>query len=223
MPSQKIKHITKACQITTEILHECIANIRTFKTEKAVDRWLRGQTRKRGCTLAFPPIVAVGRNAAEIHHKPNNTKLRKGFLVLDFGVKYKGYCSDMTRTLYVGTPSQQEQRVYDKVLKAAQAGIRKIKAGASCFEIDYASRKVLHEQREFFIHALGHGVGEKIHEKPSLSPRGIETLKPGHVVTIEPGVYVKGKFGIRIEDTLLVTRKGYKVLTRLPKKLYIIK
>jgi len=219
----KIKSITKACSINDEIFSLIVRNLRdkTLKTESDIDKFIRKEARKRKLKISFPPVVAIGRNAAEIHHKPKKTKLKKGFLVMDFGVKVNGYCSDMTRTIYIGKPSKKEKEIYYRVLQAQKTGIKKLKKGAECFEIDYAVRKKLKGLREKFIHSLGHGVGNKIHELPNLSPKTDCLLKKGDIITIEPGVYIKGKLGIRIEDSVLIDKK-IKILTKSTKRLIII-
>jgi len=221
--NNKIKNISEACSINDEIFGLIVKNLRdkTLKTELDIDKFIRKETRKRKLKNSFPPVVAIGKNAAEIHHKPKKTRLKKGFLVMDFGVKLNGYCSDMTRTVYIGKPLKKEKEIYNKVLQAQKIGIQKSKIGAECFEIDYAVRKKLKGLRENFIHSLGHGVGKKIHELPNLSPKTDSILKKGDIITIEPGVYIKGKLGIRIEDSILIDKK-IKVLTKSTKKLIII-
>ena len=209
----------KACKITDEIIQLCIRNIRQFRTEKDIDRFLRTEARKRKCRIAFPPVVAIGKNASEIHHKPKNARIRKGFLIIDFGIKCNGHCSDITRTLYIGKPSKKEKEIYAKVLAVQKAGVRNAKAGAEGFEVDYRARKKFGNLRELFIHSLGHGVGKKIHQKPNLSPKSPDRLKLGDAITIEPGIYVKGKLGIRIEDTIIVGKNSGVVLTKTSKKL----
>lgn len=220
--SSKIEHIRKACSVNDEIFSLLLKNIKSLKTEKDIDKFLRKEIRKRKLKIAFPPVVASGANAAEIHHKPKKTKLKKGFLVLDFGVKYMGYCSDMTRTIYIGNASAKEKQIYSKILSVQKSAVRKAKPGEECFEIDYFARKKLGRLREYFAHSLGHGVGKKIHEKPNLSPKTAEKLKKGDVVTVEPGIYIKKKFGIRIEDTVLIGKKPT-ALTKSTKKLIEIR
>jgi len=216
--SFKIECIRKACEITDEIFSLIIKNIKSMKTEKDIDNFIRREARKRKLRISFPPVVASASNAAEIHHKPKKTKLKKGFLVLDFGVKYKGYCSDMTRTVYIGKASAKEKKIYNRLLSIQKSAVKKAKAGAECFAIDIFVRKKLRELREYFLHSLGHGVGKKIHEKPNLSPKTCDILKNGDIITIEPGIYLKKKFGIRIEDSILVGKKP-ETLTKSKKRL----
>jgi Xaa-Pro aminopeptidase len=220
--ASKIQCIKKACEIDDEIFILILKNIKLMKTEKDIDSLIRKDARRRNLKIAFPPVVASGKNASEIHHKPNKSKLKKGFLVLDFGVKVGGYCSDMTRTIYLGKASKKEKETYSKLLSIQKAAARKAKTGADCFEIDYFVRKKLGSMREYFLHSLGHGVGKKIHEKPNLSPKTADKLKKGDVVTVEPGIYLKNSFGIRIEDSILVA-KTPKILTKSSKRLIEIK
>ncbi len=214
----KEESIRKACIITDEIFSVILKSIKSMKTERDIDRLIRSQARQRKLKLAFPPIAASGKNAAEIHHKPSNSKIRNGFLVIDFGVKVNGFCSDMTRTLHIGKAGKEEKEMYKKLLEVQKAALKKAVPGAECFDIECFARKRLGRLREFFTHSLGHGVGLKVHEKPSLSIRSAEILKKGDIVTIEPGIYIKGKSGLRIEDTILVGKKPEQ-LTKSPKNL----
>ncbi len=218
MSIQKIK---EACKITDSILKKCIKNIKGFETEKDIYDYLKKETFARGCKLAFDPVVAIGRNGAEIHHKACRSKLKKGFLVIDFGVKYKGHCADMTRTLYFGRPSKEEMNMYDLVLLAQQESIRALEPGMNCFRVDGIARSIFGKKARYFRHGLGHGVGRKIHQTPSFTPWNKQKLKNNAVLTIEPGLYFKNRFGIRIEDTILLKDKPI-VLTKTKKELIII-
>ena len=215
------KHTKKACEISDKILQKCIKNMRVFETERDIFNFLKNETEKQKCMLSFDPVVASGKNGAEMHHKATNSKLKKGFLVLDFGVKYKGYCSDMTRTIYLGKPNKKERDFYYLVLNAQKISISELKAEMSCFVLDGVARSVFGKYAKFFRHGLGHGVGRKIHQSPSLSPWNRRKIKDKTILTIEPGLYFKNKFGIRIEDTLFLNRKPF-VLTKTKKNLIII-
>lgn len=217
-----IANTKKACAIADEIIGMCIRDVRQFRTELDIARFLLSEARKRRCRAAFPPIVASGKNAFEIHHKPGRSRIGKGFLVIDFGVRVNGDCSDMTRTVYVGKPSKKEAEAYNAVLRAQEKGIRIAKAGAECFDVDYAVRKSLGVLRQYFAHSLGHGVGKKVHQKPGLGPKSVEVLKAGDIVTIEPGIYIRGRLGIRIEDTIVVGKKCGIPLTKTSKKLILV-
>jgi Xaa-Pro aminopeptidase len=134
-------------------------------------------------------------------------------VVCDFGVILDGYCSDMTRTIHVGRPTPEARRVYAAVLEAQQAAIAAVRPGRRASEVDYAARKSLQRAGRYFTHSTGHGVGLEIHEAPRLAAGQSEVLQPGMVVTIEPGVYIPEKFGVRIEDMVVVTEHGCEVLT----------
>jgi len=220
--ASKTQSITKACAVGDEIFSIILKNIKSMKTEKNIDNLIRKEARKRKLKISFPPVVASGKNASEIHHKPNKSKLKKGFLVLDFGVKVNGYCSDMTRTIFLGKASKKEKEIYNKILSIQKSAVKKSKPNVECFDIDCFVRKKLGNLRNLFIHSLGHGVGKKIHELPNLSPKTCNILKKNEIITIEPGIYKKSSFGIRIEDTILVN-KNPKILTKSTKKLIEVK
>ena len=172
--------------------------------------------------MSFETIAASGVRSAMPHGRATTARLpRRGFLTLDFGVILKGYCSDMTRTVYLGRPRIKERDAYNAVLEAQEAGVAAVSAGASCGEVDEAARGVLRRAglAEAFTHSTGHGVGLEIHESPRIGAGETARLLAGMVVTIEPGVYLAGQFGIRIEDMVAVTRTGVQVLTPAPKAL----
>jgi Xaa-Pro aminopeptidase len=172
--------------------------------------------------MSFETIVASGPRSAMPHGRATGARLpRRGFLTLDFGVILKGYCSDMTRTVYLGTPKPNERGTYEAVLEAQQTAVAAIGSGVSCGAVDDAARGVLRKAglAEAFSHSTGHGVGLEIHESPRIGAGQTNKLLPGMVVTIEPGVYLAGQFGIRIEDMVAVTRTGGEVLTPSPKAL----
>lgn len=219
---KQIKLVEKSCQITSKIINNCIKNIKNFKNEKEVESFLKKETKKNKCRLAFPSIVGFGSYAAIIHHKPSNRKLKKGFLLLDFGVRYKGYCSDITRTIYLGKPSKKERYFYNLVLKTQSASIKKLKVGVKANKIYFTAVKALGKYSKYFTHKLGHGVGRKIHEGPGLGKRNNNKLKANTTLTVEPGLYFKKKFGIRIEDTILLKKNGIKILTKVSKNLVIV-
>jgi Xaa-Pro aminopeptidase len=166
--------------------------------------------------MSFPTIVASGQRSALPHGHATQAKLpRSGFVTLDFGVVLDGYCSDMTRTVHMGRARAGERDAYDAVLEAQEAGVAAVRAGVSSGDVDEATRSVLREAglAEWFTHSTGHGVGLEIHEGPRLAAKQNQKLEAGMVVTIEPGIYMPGKFGIRIEDMVLVTAKGGQILT----------
>lgn len=214
--NDEIKKIKKSCSIASSILKDCIKNFKRFKTELDVKEFLEKETMKKKCKMGFA-IVASGPNAAIPHYNAKNVKLKKGFCIIDFGVIYKDYCSDITRTLYIGKPTEKEMEIYNKVLELQEKSIKMLKPDVKVKKIDLFVRKNLKK----FIHGLGHGVGIEIHESPNISDESKDVLKKNMVFTIEPGTYKAKKYGIRIEDTVLLKDKA-KILTKVDKKLRII-
>ncbi|MBR9691730.1 M24 family metallopeptidase [Candidatus Woesearchaeota archaeon] len=224
MNSTEIKYIARACSIADKILKQLIKELkqRKFKTELDIYNFLKQKTKENKCKLAFKPVVAMGKNAAEIHHKASNSRLKKGFLVIDFGVKYKDYCSDCTRTFYLyGKPSAEEKELYNLVLEAQTTALNHARPGVAAADIDLIARAALWKHFKNFVHGTGHGVGRKIHQGPNLKPKGKLKLKENQAITIEPGLYFKNKLGIRIEDTIIV-KESPVILTKISKKLIII-
>ncbi len=172
--------------------------------------------------MSFETIVASGQRSALPHGRATDARLpRRGFLTLDFGIIHKGYCSDMTRTVYFGIPGADERATYHAVLEAQDAALAAVSAGTRCGEVDEAARNVLRRAglAEAFSHSTGHGVGLEIHEAPRLGAGQANRLQAGMVVTIEPGAYLPGRYGVRIEDMVAVTRTGGELLTPAPKAL----
>ncbi|MBW2965018.1 Xaa-Pro peptidase family protein [Candidatus Woesearchaeota archaeon] len=218
--------IRKACAVTDDIMHKTFWNLKRFSTEAEVAAFMIHEVNKRGLELAFKPIVASGKNAAEAHHEPDAAQLRKGFCVIDFGVKYKGYCSDITRTVYLGTPSAAEIELYHTVLSVQNQLIKMCVPGESFITIHEKAHELFGKRSEHFTHLIGHGVGTEIHENPNPKKtprRPITELVPNSVITIEPGLYYPNKCGIRIEDDILVTSKGPVVITKTGKNLLVIR
>ena len=174
--------------------------------------------------MSFSTIVASGQRSALPHGRASNQLIPEdGFVVCDFGVILAGYCSDMTRTVYVGRPSAEARSAYHAVREAQQAALDVVRPGQKLGEVDGAARKVLqkHKLGKYFTHSTGHGVGLEIHEAPRIAAGQLDELRPGMVITIEPGVYLPGKWGIRIEDMAVVTDKGCEVLTPTTKELIV--
>jgi Xaa-Pro aminopeptidase len=186
-------------------------------TETAVAAELEYAARLAGAeAMSFPTIVASGKRSGLPHGQATSTRLpRRGFVTVDFGVVLEGYCSDMTRTVHLGRASSAERDAYDAVLEAQLAGVAAVHAGVTGADVDEAARSVLRRARldQWFTHSTGHGVGLEIHEGPRLAAKQTRKLEAGMVVTIEPGIYIPGKFGVRIEDMVLVTAQGGEILT----------
>jgi Xaa-Pro aminopeptidase len=215
----------KGCKLFEHIL----TVLRPGIAEVEVAAELEYQARKLGAEgMSFESIVASGLRSAMPHGRATSTPLpRRGFVTLDFGIIHKGYCSDMTRTVFLGKPKPEERRTYEAVLEAQENAVNAVAAGVSCAEVDEAARSVLRREglAEAFSHSTGHGVGLEIHEPPRVGAGQTTRLQAGMVITIEPGVYlagkfgVRGNFGVRIEDMVAVTRNGGQVLTPAPKAL----
>ena len=215
--------MTEAAAIGCRLFEHVLGFIKPGIPETAVAAELEHKARLLGAEgMSFETIVASGLRSALPHGRATATPLpRRGFLTLDFGVILKGYCSDMTRTVYLGRPRRDERNTYQAVLEAQEAAVAAVAGGTLCGDVDEAARSVLRGEglAEAFSHSTGHGVGLEIHEAPRIGAGQKTRLLPGMVVTIEPGVYLAGQFGIRIEDMVVVTRTGGQVLTPAPKAL----
>jgi Xaa-Pro aminopeptidase len=194
-------------------------------TEREFALELEVEMRTRGASgNSFDPIVASGPNAAMPHARPSSRSVERGELVvIDFGCIVDGYCSDMTRTVSVGDPGADARRLWDVVRESQWAGRAAVRAGADCAGVDRACRDVISAAgwADAFVHGTGHGVGLEIHEAPRVAASARDTLEPGSVVTVEPGVYLPGVGGVRIEDTVVVTADGSDPLTAFPKELIL--
>lgn len=201
--------------------------IKPGMTEVEVALLLENYMRSHGASgLSFDTIAASGKNSSLPHAVPTDKIIEEGdFLTMDFGCVYQGYCSDMTRTVLIGKePSEKQIHVYETVLKAQLAALKLIKPGAVCSEIDKCARDIIASEGygDYFGHGLGHSVGLFIHEEPRLSPKCHDILEPGITVTVEPGIYIPGEFGVRIEDLVVVTEDGCRNLASSPKELICI-
>jgi len=226
MKSADIQNIRKSCEIVTQILFEVSRNLKRKKSEKEVANEIRKLTKTKAHGIAFQPIVAFGKNSAEPHHHPTARELKLGDVIkIDLGVRFNGWCSDLTRTFFTKEPTKLQREIYKIVLRAQQIGIQKIKIGMKAKDLDKVARDFLTKKGfgKNFIHSLGHGVKKKVHAAPKISPKSKSTLKLNDVITIEPGIYLKNKFGVRIEDTILICNSSSEILTHFPKKLTILK
>ena len=216
----------KAQQITDTAFSEVLTRIRVGMTELQVQAELIYCLYKNGSQgLAFDPIVVSGPNTSMPHGVAGERVVQEGdFITLDFGAIYKGYCADMTRTIAVGHATEEMKKVYDTVLQAQLAGIAATKAGAIGSSIDGAARKVIADAGygEYFGHGYGHGVGLEVHENPNPSPRNQEPMPENAVCSSEPGIYIPGKFGVRIEDVVIYKPDGCENITFSPKNLIIL-
>ena len=238
----ELARIEAAQNITDQAFTQICGFIKPGLSEKEIALELEYIIRKLGAdAISFPPIVAAGPNGSLPHAVPSDRIVQAGdLLTLDFGAGYGGYCSDMTRTVFVSSkdevdsenasssqrqqPSDEQRRIYETVLAAQEASLAAFKAGVRGIEVDAAGRKVIEEAGygDYFVHGTGHGVGLYIHELPNATPRSEEKLPAGSVLTCEPGIYIPGKLGVRIEDMVIVTEEGSRNITTSPKELLII-
>ncbi|MBQ9856906.1 MAG: aminopeptidase P family protein [Clostridia bacterium] len=221
----EIACIRNAGEISCKAFDDLLTYIKPGMTEKEVCAYLEYRMRVHGSEgIAFDTIVASGVNGSLPHAVPSDKVIEKGELVtFDFGAKIGGYCSDMTRTIAIGEISDELHKIYDAVLEAQLKALSYIGPGKSCFEADKVARDLLEEKYPgAFGHSLGHGVGLFIHESPNLSFRSDRTLMKGHVVTVEPGVYIPGVGGCRIEDTVIITDDGFINTITTPKQLIVV-
>ncbi len=221
--ADEVKAIRKALAIQQQAFRETCQFMKHGQTENEVAAYLEYRMRALGADgVSFPSIVAADANGSLPHAVPGKAKIKAGGSVLiDWGARYNGYCSDMTRVVALGKMKPKIEEVYQIVLDAQMAAIEAIEPGKKLSEIDKVARDVITKAGygDQFGHSLGHGLGLDIHEQPVLSGKAKGVLVPGHVVTVEPGIYLPGVGGVRIEDDVLVTPKGHKVLSDLPKSL----
>ena len=223
---EELEAIREAVNLGAELFEVVLKAIRPGVRESEVAAELEYAARSRGAEgMSFETIVAAGARSALPHGVASQAVIpERGFVVLDYGVILAGYCSDQTRTVHVGKPTSDARKWYESVLEANLAGIEAVKAGVTAGKVDKATRDVLRRNKldRYFTHSTGHGVGLEIHEMPRLGRNQAERLQTGMVVTIEPGIYVAGKGGIRIEDMVTVTEHGCEVLTPVSKDLVVL-
>lgn len=220
---EEIKKIAEAEKIGDEAFSYILDRIKVGRTEREIALDLEFFMKKQGATaLSFDTIAASGVRSAMPHGVATDKIIENGdFLTLDFGCVYEGYCSDMTRTVVVGKASDRQKEIYNIVLEAQKAAIDSIEVGIPCYKVDEAARNLIKEAGygENFGHGLGHSVGIEIHENPTFSPRCDEEIKNGHVITVEPGIYIDGFGGVRIEDLIAVVNDKAVNLTHSSKEL----
>jgi len=221
--SREIENILKAQSISEMVLRDALKILKDGITEVAVADFIKESFVKYGApVLSFSPIVSFGKNSANIHHEPSKSKLKKGDIIMfDFGTTVNHYCSDMTRTYFWGEPTAKQKKIYLAVLEAQEKAVKKLASGErKAGVVDKLARNFLNKKfKNNFKHGLGHGVGTVIHEWPNFKPKSTDVLPVGCVMTVEPGLYLKGFGGVRIEDMVLITDKGCKNLTKVPKDL----
>jgi Xaa-Pro aminopeptidase len=222
----EIDLLRTACAISDQAFQDVVERIRPGATERAIARDLEYRMLELGADKpAFESIVAAGENGAVPHHRPTDRPLRAGDLVtLDFGARYRGYHADMTRTVSLGPPAAWQREIHDLVAAAQRAGRQSLAPGADVKDVDAAARSVVAAagHGEHFRHGLGHGVGLRIHEEPFLGPSRTGRLEDRVPITVEPGVYLPGRGGVRIEDTLVTRAGGPELLTKTSKELLVL-
>ncbi|MDR2430961.1 MAG: aminopeptidase P family protein [Candidatus Margulisbacteria bacterium] len=219
---KRLEAVRRAQEITDAVFAEIRRFVRPGLTEKQVADKIRRLIVKRGgdSKMAFTPLVCSGKRTALFHGPTSRKKIQPDDIVyIDMGARYRGYCADLTRTFFLGKPSPKLQKIYAAVLAAQKKQISLVRAGASCAAIDQKGRELLkkHNLAKYFTHSTGHGVGRKIHQRPRISGKSKEKLRAGQVITIEPGIYIKGLGGVRIEDMLVVTPDGCENLSKSAK------
>ena len=223
---EELDIMRRAQEITDEAFKAILNFIRPGLTEREIAARLVYELMRRGGEkMSFDPIVAAGPNGSRPHAVPGDQVVDTGmFITMDFGCKVEGYCSDMTRTVALGQPTEEMEKVYAAVLAAQKAGINAARAGVTGREVDEAARRCLREEgyEEYFTHSFGHSLGIDIHESPNASPSESRVLPVGAVISAEPGVYLPGRFGVRIEDVLILNESGCEDITRSPKDLIVL-
>lgn len=230
--AEEIAAITKACALGDAAFAYALPHIKEGQTEKEVAYFLEDYMRQNGAAPSFRTIAAFGKNAAIPHHMTGEDRLtgKKGqYILMDFGVKIDNYCSDMTRTVFFGTPSEDQVRIYTTVKDAQQKAITylakhsKRAKGVEAQEVDSAARKHISSQGYPSIpHSVGHGIGIEVHEYPSISPNSDDLLQEGMVFSVEPGIYFSGVGGVRIEDLVTLENADLRILTNAPKELIVL-
>ncbi len=232
----EIKSIKKACRLTDECFTDVLENIKPGVTESKIAWEIESYFKKQGAKNAFPPIVAFGTNTSQPHHTSSNFELRTNNLILlDFGAKVNGYCADMTRMVFLGLPKTEWKKTYEALKNSQQKAIDRLQSFSDISIYQKQRRKISGAELDRLVrdelaksgyppypHSLGHAVGLEIHESPRLSIRRDEELKPGMVFSIEPGIYMPGQFGMRIEDLILLKENGIEVLSKSTKEMVIL-
>jgi Xaa-Pro aminopeptidase len=217
--------IEEAAKLADEVWRWSVERGLAGRSEREVARAAEARIREHGADPSFPAIVAAGPNGALPHAEPGGREIGRGELVVfDMGAQLDGYCSDGTRTFATSDPGEEGRAVYEVVREAQEASLQAIRAGVRGEDVDKVARTVIEaaDYGDRFGHGLGHGVGLEVHEGPRLSPRADDILAPGEVVTVEPGIYLPGNLGVRIEDLVIVTADGLRNLSSLPKDLQIV-
>jgi Xaa-Pro aminopeptidase len=222
---EEVAKIRRACGVADACFEHVRRLIQPGVTEYDIALEIEFYTRRQGAEVAFPSIVVSGERSARPHGKPSEKKLEPGdFLTMDFGARVEGYNSDITRTVVVGEATDRHKEVYETVLEAQMEALHAIRPGRLAKEVDRIAREILgtRDLAKYFGHGLGHGLGRVVHDGGRLSPTSDNVIEPGQVWTVEPGVYIPGFGGVRIEDDVVVTEDGIEILTHSTKELLVL-
>lgn len=221
---EEIKKLKKAAKIGSDCFDYICTIIKSGMTEIEISKKIYDFFVKNGATgLSFDTIVGSGINSAQIHSTPTNRIIEeKDIILIDMGCVYDGYCSDMSRTIFIGEPTAKQKEIYNLVLETYQNAISNIQIGMLAKEADLLGRQKILDKGYNYAHALGHGIGTKVHEDPLLSPKREELLEGNMTFSIEPGIYLDNEFGVRIEDVGLLTNQGLEMLSNVSKEIIIL-
>lgn len=220
---EEIEVLRKACGLADAAFSHVQRLIQPGVTELDIALDIEFYFRRQGADIAFPMIIVSGERSARPHGKPSDKKLEPGdFLTMDFGARVDGYNSDITRTVVVGEATDRHREVYGRVLEAQLGAIEALRVGATAKEVDARARELLGDYAKYFGHGLGHGLGRLVHDAGRLGPSSTDTIQVGQVWTIEPGVYIPGFGGVRIEDDVVVRENGLEILTKSTKELLVL-
>jgi Xaa-Pro aminopeptidase len=230
MTTAIVSKIEKACKLGDETFNYILKNIKIGETEKQIACKIRKFIKKHNGKISFRPIVAFGKNSANIHNIPTDNKLKRNqIILLDFGVKLEDYCSDMTRTIFSGELTKKQKKIYETVLEAQKKSLETLNAKylthntIKAFDVDKAAREhIVSKGYRTIPHGVGHGIGKKVHEGFHISPKSRNILKEGMIFSIEPGIYIKNFGGVRIEDLVVLEKSGPRLLTHSPKHIIVI-
>lgn len=218
--------LRKAAEIADKVMGEVIKYIRPGLVERDISNKIKELfIEHEGCGLAFDSIVASGPNTSRPHYNKDDRKIeKKDIIILDFGCRYNGFCSDISRTVFVGEPTEEEKKVFDIVVRANTNAEELVRPGATAEQIDLAARTIIREEGygHCFLNRTGHGIGMAVHEGPYIKEGNTQILEPGMTFSVEPGIYISGRFGMRVEDIVLVTENGREILNKYTKDIIIV-
>lgn len=223
----EIQKLREAARLADKVFEQLVKFIKPGILERDIKNKIEELFMEMGAdSLSFEPIVASGPNSSKPHYNKDSRVIEeKDVIILDFGCKYKGLCSDMSRTVFVGDISEEEKKVYDIVYRANEASEKYVEVGVSAQSVDEVARNIIKEEGhgEHFLNRVGHGIGYSVHEAPYIKGGNERKLQKGMAFSIEPGIYISGKFGMRIEDIVVISEKGVEILNKAPKEVVVIK